>query len=529
MGTVTSTSVVEYITQGETSYQKKIRLDRAQVLKREAQEYFEAMRVQKEEDTKKQREWIKKHEEERNIYVEEQKERREKYEKYMEDHKDAIEAGKKYMEEQTRNKEIKDKRKVRIKEALALPYVSNIIITDEIVQTIQTLFKDIFYHTSSNSSLQEDDDSNKNMGRCDDIQFYSCQHGHRVFSLTIAPNLIFKTCAIDSNASNEIMKRYEKTCSAHKLVQNSKKDLLVVPHVALFTIAVDGKNHYVIAEERLNIQYDDSIQEQYYNDHSDSLEKAVRQLTGFIIDFDASDVEFRNFPTIENVLDSDGNRMIALIDLEDTEGWQTGIFGGGNQTGLVNMVSAELCKIIESELEEEACQRLCDSDYFKTRLEAIENNSRYKEHLIKTNIVRSDEPFMADEQLEQFISTIEHDYNIDLDLDRVVLYCGKGEGYTMRMAIKYTVGAINRYILNSSKAVSMRRRQILLSIHANSIHPYTQFKISEIKHCQNPQRTQDKEYDESINWLQFIIQHLVSHKYIYSLDKVNGHGYYLRI
>ena len=165
--------------------------------------------------------------------------------------------------------------------------------------------------------------------------------GNLIFSLIDAPHLIFKIpfpgagklqAARFINSQQGSDKRFANMVKALEVCLVHQLDLLIIPRAKKFD--VDGMT--LIAEERLDIQQNESVQEELYQILPD-LNETTKQLATFIAKTGFSDVEWRNIPTIN------GSRRVALIDLQKMDGAETGIFGGGllKHRGLIQCLSSE--------------------------------------------------------------------------------------------------------------------------------------------------------------------------------------------
>lgn len=163
------------------------------------------------------------------------------------------------------------------------------------------------------------------------VKLYTSQNNHRVFSLESVPNLVFKMKAsknVKTVGQDDSMKaRYNMMIDSKRICRVHQLGLLVIPNAKLFTVQYEGEDYEIIAEQKVDIDPYESQQQKHFEDHADSLNEAIRQLTVFIAKTGFSDVEWRNVPVINNSLDKSGNRKIALIDIEETKGAELGFLG----------------------------------------------------------------------------------------------------------------------------------------------------------------------------------------------------------
>lgn len=200
-----------------------------------------------------------------------------------------------------------------------------ISISKETILKIQTCVKKIF---------QEHQDG---------IRLYHSQERHLVFELDTAPGLLFKI-----DYYNSMKDRYQNMIYAQTVIRTDQLGLLVIPKAKLFTVDLGGKKYEVIAEQKVDINSHESVQEEYFLDFADSLNETIRQLGFFICKTGYSDVTWANNPILNNSLDEKGDRKIALIDLEEINDPEIGLFGEENRRrGLVGCVNEKQAKMIK--------------------------------------------------------------------------------------------------------------------------------------------------------------------------------------
>ncbi|VHO02673.1 hypothetical protein [Candidatus Rhabdochlamydia sp. T3358] len=192
-----------------------------------------------------------------------------------------------------------------------------ISVSEEIIVKIQTCMKKIF---------QEHQDG---------IKLYHSQERHLVFELETAPGLLFKI-----DYYNSMKDRYQNMIYAQTVIRTHQLALLVIPKAKLFIVDLEGKKYEVIAEQKLDINPHEGAQEESFLDYADSLKETIRQLGFFICKTGYSDVTWGNNPILNNSLDEKGNRKIALIDLEEINNPEIGLFGEENRRrGLLGCVN----------------------------------------------------------------------------------------------------------------------------------------------------------------------------------------------
>lgn len=187
----------------------------------------------------------------------------------------------------------------------------------------------------------------------DGMHFYKSQHAFRVFTLAEAPGLVFKMNAAEVDGS--LQERYHAMIQAKVVCMVHYLSLLIIPHAKLFTINIEGKQHEVIAEEKLDITPEESKQEELYEQYAPKLDEAIRQFAFLIIKRELSDIEWRNVPLLNSSLEEQQCR-IAAIDLEPIrpfgrDGAECGLFGSAyyRRRGLINCVSKAQGEIVVDE------------------------------------------------------------------------------------------------------------------------------------------------------------------------------------
>lgn len=211
-----------------------------------------------------------------------------------------------------------------------------IIISQDTISKIQKCMKNILHRKEE-----------------DGIKLYESQYNHRIFALDTIPGLIFKMKAYKNcqvmGRDDSMKARYQAMVNAQTVTRTHQLRLLVIPSATLFSVEAENEEYEIIAERKFDINPLESAQEHYFQEHAESLNEAVRQLALFICKTGYSDVEWRNNPVLNDSLDEQGNRKIALIDIEEMECPEIGLFGGGfGRRGLVRCVTEAQGKIVEA-------------------------------------------------------------------------------------------------------------------------------------------------------------------------------------
>ncbi len=359
-------------------------------------------------------------------------------------------------------------------------------ISDETISKIQTCMTSIL-----------------NREETDEVTLYNSQHKHRVFSLSSAPDLIFK---MDTSREEPTKRRYEKMITAQTVLRTHQLGLLVIPHAKLFTVTVNGKEHHIIAERKLDINPHESMQEKYYAEYEQSLDEAIRQLAIFITKTGYSDVEWRNNPVLDNSLDADGNRKIALIDLEEMDDPEIGLFGGGfGRRGLVRCVSERQGEIVRKVAEENGIKTTSFKGASERRKQEIADRDSLKEFYQTKGITEGNEP-------------------VEIDVETIDFSKYPEKITRLRENATMLVNAINISITEASPEESLKQRRYIY-INTNTRQFSTLLKTIDEK--VDYSRYNDDDYYNA-TYIGHIVNKLIELKVIHRLVNRNGHGYFLQ-
>jgi hypothetical protein len=359
--------------------------------------------------------------------------------------------------------------------------------------------------------------------------------GNLVFSLVSTPSLIFKMASPGGSVfraggflspQQQIESRFANMVKAVEVCTTNRLDLLVVPHAKKFN--VNGVT--LIAEERLDINQNESAQEHLYQ--LPGLDKTVRQLAIFIAKTGFSDVVWRNIPLVDTASEFQGDRRIALVDLEEMNGAEEGIFGGAyGRRGLVCCLCSEAQ--IDIVLAEAQRQRVCSRYSSPTqakekRMEELRSDGRlqrfYREGGISEDArrpIKVDDlktlGLDLDEQGEFFISeTYENGSDGELVIGR------RQTIITLEEAVIDVIGQINKALTETPEGASIKgKRYILLDTNSEILGIYHRLGLPKGKHALTP-------VGENQRWLRRIINALVAKRHLFKLDRVNGCGYFIQ-
>ncbi len=246
------------------------------------------------------------------------------------------------------------------------------------------------------------------------------------------------------------------------------------------------------------------MQEQNFHDYATSLNEAIRQLAVFICKTGYSDVRWRNIPVLNNSLDENGNRKIALIDIEEMDSPEVGLFGGARTRGLVRCVNEEQGKIVE----EVAKRNWIKTRYFANarewRRKEIEDENKLKEYYATKNITRGNEIIDVNENSVNSPEYPEHIKEI-------------------RKATKDLVQVINDQISKSSPEQSIKRRR---SIYIDPFEERLEW-LSRLIHRRPTELYETEEDYYDATYLGYVVKKLIELGHIHKIVKIYGNSRYL--
>lgn len=273
----------------------------------------------------------------------------------------------------------------------------------------------------------------------------------------------------------------------------------------------DGRKCVLIAEESMDINHEESAQEEFYHKYSKELNETARQLAIFVAKTGFNDVTPRNIPIINETEDFHGPRRVALIDLEHMHNAINGFTGDGNGSrGLIRCVSEEQIDIVIAEARKNGVH--INGDYEKgRRLKEIKSDKKLRQHYENKGIVTGKELIRVDIDYLGLDLVEEGEIRVYIDGEDGKVKKEK-QTVTMRKAAEDVTNEINKLIQEKSDKESTKgKRYILLNTHDD---PFSQY---------------DRLGEREKPWLDRIIHALIDKGHIYKLDKVNGHGYFLQV
>lgn len=358
----------------------------------------------------------------------------------------------------------------------------------------------------------------KILGRQDDTEItWHARGNNLVFSLTTDPDLIFKMAPPGRGvvragrtvtAQQLSILRFANMVKAVEVCTANRLNLLVVPHAKMFNI--DGMT--LIAEERVNINQNESAQEHLY--HLSGLNETARQLAIFIAKTGFSDVEWRNIPLIDTTPEFQGNRQIALVDLEDMDGADTGIFGGGlGRRGLIRCLhSEEQIDMVLAEAQRQGIrsQNPSPEQIKARRMEEIQRDRELHQFYERNGILENARKPIHVADLS----------SLDLNLEEL----GQTrEKITLRDAVIDVIAQINEAIANAPENAAIKgKRYIRLNTNDDrKLRLYNRSGIDRSSFLLT-------EEEEQQIWLRQIINALVTKGHLFKLCEVNSHGYFIQ-
>ena len=339
-----------------------------------------------------------------------------------------------------------------------------------------------------------------------------------VFALKAAPHLVFKIGGASARWKNMI--KSKAVCTFHQL------DLLVIPKAKL--LEVDG--FFVLAEERINIHRDEDMQEQLFLELANGLDETVKQLAVFITKTGFRDVIWRNIPLVDAEPEFTGSRRLALIDFEEMNERNIGLFGGWGRRGLINCLFSEKQIDIVLKMAREydilpfslsSSSKPSPAQIKEERMQAIEiyrqNHLALKQYYASRGI--------SERNGSQFIQVVDWAaLGLNLEETRGIFDYNEGRwrDITMREAVCYVIDQINLVMSQKPADDSLRvKRYIFLDINDNKFL----FSLS----CYNSYYRDDQgRLVPEDPWLLKIVKALEKNGYIFKLDKCNGYGYYIQ-
>ncbi|MFN4174094.1 MAG: DUF648 domain-containing protein [Parachlamydiaceae bacterium] len=350
-----------------------------------------------------------------------------------------------------------------------------------------------------------------------------------VFKLTEDPNVIFKIAPpwvspfkdgriIDPKERTDT--RFSNMVKAKEVILANQLGQLIVPHAKKIEIKASDKTYTLIAEECLDFDADVSTHITRYQTPSKALDETVRQLAVFIAKTGFNDVTWRNIPFLNEKPDAQGNRRVALIDLEDMDrdSVDKGFTGDVNEScGLIGCLSKDQIDIAINEAKKQGISG--DFEYAKgKRLKEIEYENRLQKYYEDKNIKTGKEPLEVD------LASLGLDLNEETQTNVTILTPEGKFGWvektiSMKQVAEALIAEINKQLKNGPKTgLVSQKRSISLYSGCDMLVEYGKLGLPEGK------LFYDKNGEDRL-WIRRIIKALIDKGYLFDLEDLGGYGY----
>lgn len=356
----------------------------------------------------------------------------------------------------------------------------------------------------------------------------SMQCNNYVFKLASAPNLIFKM-NLDPDLNEASDARFANMIKAKKVCIFHGLDQLIIPNAKKFQVDTTT----LIAENSVDISFRETAQEALYHTLS-SLTETVRQLVQFIAKTGFSDVEWRNIPIANASADASpeflGQRRVALVDLEEMQGAERGIFGNdenqNRRRGLIGCLpSEELIDFALDEAERQGIVHAHPEQIKEQRLREIQSYRDLQQFYAAKGILADPRQHIRVDNLE----------SLDLNLDeqgtafvQEIVTGADGQEttisheqiFTLRDVVQDVIAEINDLISHSPHDDSIKgKRLVKLITDPGYLKPYKYLGLPN-----------DRPFDEGKNqiWVRRIIHALVEKGHLFKLDEDLGSQYWIQ-
>jgi len=312
------------------------------------------------------------------------------------------------------------------------------------------------------------------------------------------------------------MVKAKEVCLTHEL------GLLIIPHAKKIDVKAVGATYVLIAEESLDIESNESAENEHYHKYSPKLNETVRQLAVFVSKTGFNDVTWRNIPIINEADEFHGPRRVALIDLEHMNSKVNGFIGDENGScGLIGCVSEEqIDLVIEEALEQGVIISGKQSlDAKNRRLTELESNKNLRAFYEKKGIITGKEPIQVDIDFLGLDLNEKSQINVTVGFDHGTgVSITEEQTFNLRKVTEDIIAEINRLIQDSSDKASTRgQRFFVLNTHNDPFNAYSILGLS----------STGGEGEKQL-WLHRIISALVDKGHIFKLVQANGHGYFIQ-
>jgi hypothetical protein len=352
----------------------------------------------------------------------------------------------------------------------------------------------------------------------------SMQCNNYVFKLASAPNLIFKM-NLDPDLSEASEARFANMIKAKKICIFHGLDQLIIPNAKKFQVDTTT----LIAENCVDIAFKETAQEALYHSLS-GLTETVRQLVQFIAKTGFSDVEWRNIPIAEASPEFPGQRRIALVDLEEMQGTEIGIFGNdekqNRRRGLIKCLpSEELIDFALDEAERQGMVHVNPEQIKEQRMREIQSYRDLQQFYAAKGIVgahrqniRVDNLESLDLNLDEQASavvreTIRDTHSIETSIRREQIF-------TLRDVVQDIIAEINDLISRSPEDESLKGKRLVKLITSRG----------RLSHCKYLGLPKGRPFDAGKDqiWIRRIIHALVEKGHLFKLDEDLGSEYWIQ-
>ena len=339
----------------------------------------------------------------------------------------------------------------------------------------------------------------------DEEIIWHAQENNLVFRLKKFPRLIFKMGVPGKltvikgrglSAEQLIQLRFDNMAKAVDVCRENHLDLLVVPHAKM----CKAERHTLIAEEYLEVNEKEGAQ-------NPCQLPVLEQLVDFIAETGFSDVEWRNM-----LLTKDGK--VVFVDLEEMEGAEIGIYGGGNgRRGLVGCLHSEeqIDAVLAAAEKRRIFSRNKTPEQVKARrMEEIQFERPLQDYYQRNGILENPRKLIEIEDLSIL--------GLDLQQESISVVGGK---ITLQKVVLDVIGAINNAIKDApANQVINEMRRVVLNLQ--DAQWWTYYIIGKPRRA--PSRIDDlTEQEEKQRWLRKVVDALVEKGYLFQfLDNKNS-------
>lgn len=365
--------------------------------------------------------------------------------------------------------------------------------------------------------------------RCQDhpeIVWYA-KGNNLVFGLRAHPGYVFKMGVPGRgvyhngrhmDAREVIDDRFERMIFSKKVCLANGLDLLLLPAAKKIFVWAANAEHPVIVESEIPFQRKESMQEHLYRTLP-GLEETTRQLTTFIAKTGFSDVEWRNIPLFDDA-PAIQRRRVALIDVEEMESAQSGIFGSGwpaPRRGLIRCLgSREQVGIAIAEADRLG---LRFEEIARLRATAEQERTEYgrlQGFYLRNGLTQQN----ARRALQVDLSTLELNLDEQTTIPvpealRVNGVVGAEQPITMRQVAATVVTWINHVIEDAPEGESVKGTRHVF------IDPINDNMMAQYERLGRPRRWEMTEEERNRSWLKRVIDSLVRHGHLFEQRRDN--------